>query len=166
LEVTNVDGETASLTIPDVKASTPNIDLSIIFEPEINLAELLDLTIRARIVRTCNQFFLNTRTIRQTSPVTENFLCALEVEFKSDGLPKNDIVFELQHRGCDSKDPWEFSAAGKTNTSGPGIGEVLFNFKNDEKHCVYRVIGPINQSSTTPLSAQINTLRKEKFDND
>ena len=157
-------GENASLEIPTEGEAQRRIDLSILFDTNAESAELLDLTLRAKIVRSCSPFFINTRTIRQTSAITEGLTCVVEADFRRAGLPAGDLVFELQHRGCSINDPWQFSGVSKTGSSGPGFGEIEFDFQNDAKHCVYRIIGPRNIPGAIELSAQINTLRKERFD--
>ncbi len=166
LEVTAAAGESAAVEVSAPDANDKNIDLSILFDPRTASAELLALTLRARIVGNCGPFFLNTRTIRQISAVTEGLACIIEADFRENGLPANGLIFQLQHRGCNLNDPWEFSGISKTGTSGPGVGEIEFKFRNDEKHCVYRIVGPLNTRESVPVSVQINTLRKEQFDRD
>lgn len=163
LQISSTEGAQAEVVIPEINNTNQTLDLSILFDTKANYARLLELTIRARIVRNCSTFFLNARTIKQISPIIEGLECSVEVIFKSDGLPKDNVVFELQHRACGADEPWKTSAIGKTGTSGPGTGEVNFNFKNDIQHCVYRVTGPL-ESTDSPLNIQINTLRKEAFD--
>jgi hypothetical protein len=157
-------GENASLEVPTKGAEQRRVDLSILFDTNSGSAQLLDLTLRAKIVRSCSTFFINTRTIRQTSAITEGLTCVVEADFRRGGLPTNDLVFELQHRGCSPDEPWQFSGVSKTGTSGPGFGEIEFDFQNDSKHCVYRIVGPRNLNGVIELSAQINTLRKQRFD--
>ena len=152
------------VVVENLPENAQQVELSILFNSDSETASLLSLTLRARIVRDCNAFFLNTRTIRQTTPLAEGVQCTVEVEIKSDGVPVDDLLFELQHRGCSVNAPWQFSGVSKTGSSGPGIGELTFPFRNDEKHCVYRIIGPLNRRDTIAVSAQIQTLRKQEFD--
>ncbi|MBX7136705.1 MAG: hypothetical protein K1X83_01890 [Oligoflexia bacterium] len=164
LEIEPQDGNSATLSLPASALVGDNIDLSIAYDAAQNSAERLALTLRARIVRSCSALFLNTRTIRQTGSVPEGTNCTIETQIRRNGLPANDYVFQLQHRGCAPTDPWEFSAAGVTGTSGPGDGEVEFPFHNDERHCVYRIIGPLNAAELLPLTTHLHTLRKLNFD--
>ena len=152
------------VVVEDLPIQAKDVEVSILYDTLIDRAELLRLTLRARIVRDCSPLFLNTRTVRQTGAVIDGVICTIEVEIKSDGEPVNDLVFELQRRSCAADAAWQFVAAGVTGTSGSGFGEVQFPFRNDESHCVYRVIGPINEPSAVPVSTQINTLRKQEFD--
>jgi len=164
--VLEIDPEIGNASTVELGEVLSNRDLAIVYDAKINQAELLDLSLRSKIVRNCAIFFINTKTIKQLSPLPDNFLCTIEVQFKNSGLPVDNYLFELQHRGCDPNDPWQFSGVSKTGSSGPGIGEIDFNYRNDEKHCVYRIIGPTQVSGVIPLSSQINSLRKQKYDLD
>ncbi len=157
-------GQSATLVVQDIPAESSTVEVTILFDSNEESATLLSLTLAARIVRSCSPLFLNTRTIRQTAVVPEGLVCTIEVTIKSDGVPVNDLVFELQRRGCASEDPWQFLSVGTTGSSGPGVGEVDFSFRNDEQHCVYRVIGPLNRADSNTVSAQLHTLRKQRFD--
>ena len=163
-EVKSPTGQNATVDVTSPDPNQKNVDLSILFNAAAGNAELLPLTLRARIVGNCGPFFINTRTIRQTSAITDGFTCRVEADFRRNGLPANGLLFQLQNRGCGVNEPWQFTAADTSGTSGPGIGEVPFEFRNDEKHCVYRIVGPLNAGSDIPISAQINSLRKERFD--
>lgn len=164
LEIAPQDEQIAVVAVEDLAPGPQTVELSIAYNESLGSAELLALTLRARIVRSCSPLFLNTRTIQQTAPVSEGVICTVEAEFKSDGLPADGIVFELQHRGCSADDPWQFSDVAVTGTSGPGFGEIDFKFRNDQNHCVYRVVGPLGVEGSQTISAQIHTLRKIEFD--
>lgn len=164
LEIETDQGQAASVVVQDAASSPNRVDLSILFNQQRSTAALLDVTMRARMVRNCGALFLNTRTIKQTAPVLEGLICTIEVEFKKNGIPLDEQVFELQHRGCGVDEAWQFSGLSRTGGSGPGTGEIDFAFRNDERHCVYRVIGPRGSVDTVPVTTQIDTLRKQAFD--
>jgi hypothetical protein len=162
-EVSTNNSAEAVFSVSGLNPNSETVDLSIAYDSRSASADPLSLTMRGLIVRSCASFFLNTRTIRQRSAITEGLKCTIEGEFKRNGLPVDDIVFELQHRSCDADAPWQFTSSARTGTSGPGAGEIDFEFKNDERHCVYRLVGPINQSDI-PISVHVHSLRKQKFD--
>lgn len=139
-------------------------ELSILYSTQQNTVTKLPLILRARIIKVCTPLFLNTLTIRQKTPITEGLKCTLEVEMKDDGQPIDQLVFELQHRSCDPGSAWLYSSTATTGTSGPGIGEIDFNFKNDENHCVYRIRGPLNSNDYLPLNVHLHSLRKIEYD--
>lgn len=156
--------EEATVTVKDIPTVQQDVEVSFQYDSVSNSAEVLDLTLRARIVRSCSPVFLNTRTIKQLSPLPTGFTCTVETEIKSNGLPLNNMVFALEFRDCDKNAEWQTLETGTTGSSGPGIGELSFEVFNDAAHCVYRLIGPLNQTTEPPLSAQIHTLLKQQFD--
>ncbi len=163
LEVTTPRGISTEIAVPASTNGQSTVELSIVIDQSSVTAALLDQTLRAKVVRNCSPFFLNTRTIRQTAPLPEDIVCTLEVQIKESGLPVSGAIFELEHRGCDVNAPWNFSGRASTGESGPGTGEIEFVFHNDQRHCVYRVRGPI-APGTVAVSTQIHTLRKQEFD--
>ena len=164
LSIDSGPGDGATVSIDNISTDAGEIGLSILFDSETNSATLLDLTLRARIVRSCSPQFLNTQTVKQTSVVPDGFVCTVETEIKSDGTLIDNQEFELDFRGCSKNDEWHFLARGRTGTSGPGAGEIDFAFHADQEHCVYRILGPRNVAGVPRLSAQINTLLKQDFD--
>lgn len=155
----------AEVTVTDLpKESAEPVDLSIQLNSSANTAQILNLTVRAAVVRECDPMFLNTKTIKQTGELPDGYLCTIEAEIRSDGTPLDNVEFQLEHRGCSKDAPWRFSSRGVTGTSGPGTGELKFNFKDDEAHCVYRIKGPVFVPDVSPLSVQIHTLRKQNYD--
>ncbi len=163
-EITLPNGKTGDVTLNDVPANPNYLDFSIVADTTTGVASLLKITLLAKITRECAPAFLNSKTIKQTSALPEGFICTIETEIKSDGIPINNLFFQLEHRGCDKNDPWKYLSTGKTGTSGPGIGELQFNFQNNEDFCVYRIIGPIGLEGEIPLFTQLNTLAKKKYD--
>lgn len=163
IQITTPEGEQASLTLDSssLDITDNQIDLSLIYDSQTNAIKLAELTLNARMIRSCGQFFINTQTIKQISPITEGFICTIEAEFKENAIPKNEIIFNLEHKSCDPDDSWKFITAGKTGTSGDGVGEISFEFKNDEQHCLYRITGPVDETTEYQLSVQVDTLRKK-----
>ena len=57
----------AEVTVADLpKESAEPVDLSIQLDSSANTAQILNLTVRAAVVRECDPMFLNTKTIKQT----------------------------------------------------------------------------------------------------
>ena len=156
------DGSEASVTLNPIPEDKTDIELSLLFDIDRDYASLLDLTLSAKIVRSCSPFFLNSRTIKQISPIPDNFVCTIEATIKYLGLPADNLKFELQYRSCDESTEWKSLKSSSTGTSGSGTGEIDFNFTNDKDHCFYRIFGPIDVANTNALNVQINTLRKGK----
>lgn len=166
LEIQPNNEASASVVVPNELTEIKNTEISIIFDAVQDSAELQAITLRANVVRNCSPLFLNARTIYQTSPILEGMQCTIDVQIRSNGLPVDGLVFQLQRRGCSAGEQWQFVSAQTTGTSGPGNGEIEFKYSNDEAHCVYRIQGPLDLKGVIPVSAQIFTQRKQKFDRD
>lgn len=162
LSLKATDGSEATVTLDPIPEENTNVEVSVVFDTKIDHASILDITLTARVVRSCSPFFLNSRTIRQISPIPDNFVCTIEATIKNQGFPADNLTFELQYKSCDDTDEWITLGINSTGTSGPGTGEIDFNFTNDINHCLYRIYGPIEATVTTPLNVQINTLINSK----
>lgn len=153
-------GQQAFFEISDIKSE--NIDISVLIQKDSDQANLLDTSLRAKIVKSCSPLFINTRTVKQISAIPDGTICSIEVDVKSDAEGVNYIPFELQTRQCSSQGTWQTIGNGETGTSGKGKAEISFEFLNNNSNCVYRIVGRVLPNLS--LSSQIFTLRKIRFD--
>lgn len=163
-EISLSNGKTGNVVLKDIDTTNETIDFSVVTNTNTGFSSILNLTLRAKVIGQCQAAFLNSKTIKQTSSIPDGYSCRVEVEIKENGIPQNNQEFVLETRGCSKEDNWKLINTGKTGSSGPGIGEISFDYHSNQETCVYRLRGPIADNQNITLFTQINTLEKITFD--
>jgi hypothetical protein len=162
LEITS-NGKTNFTTIT-VNEGDSTLQITVKVNPLIDEVPADQLEVNAKIVGACDPYFENFRTIRQSNPVHGQIECLAKVNIMSNGEPFAHIPIAIQFRACKKNSPWATIALGATMTGANlGIGQVPFDFRDDEKHCVYQILAPFGIDSQVPVVYEIHTLTYQAF---
>lgn len=163
------EGSTGTVDVQTDIEQTSNVTISveIKLDPQDKLIVVNQVDVEAKIVGTCDLYFENLNTIRQSNKAPQGVNCALKVSIKGDGKPLSDVPFVLEYTGCSESREWHTLAAGETRSAPvPGDGQLQFNFYDDSEKCVYRVIAPYELPGVKPVITKIHTFTKQQYDKD
>ena len=147
-------------------ASNVTIRVEIHLDPSDQLLVVDQVDVEATIVGTCDLYFENGSTIRQSNKTpTKGINCTLKVSIFGDGKPLTDVPFVIEYTGCSETKAWHVLAAGETRSAPtPGVGQLEFKFLDDSQYCTYRVIAPFELKGVEPVITKIHTFTKQKYD--
>ena len=156
LEVTSESGPVfTTVTIPK-EGGTVSVRLTV--NPKVSEISADSLEVGAAIVGACDRYFENNLIIRQSNKVPSKLSCVAKVTISTDGKGVARIPFAVQYRDCDQLLPWTTVAVGSTmGTPNLGVGQVRFPFKDDETHCVYRIVAPFGVPNLPELERLVRT---------
>lgn len=145
----------SQVAVEFVDNSSGEANLSISVDPTSGTGTVHGVDVRVKVVGDCDRYFENHRTIRQANPVPQGKECTLQISLHASrgGLPNR--TFALQYRKCAESGSWVDILGGETGSN--GVARVKFSYRDDEKHCVYRVVVPLNDNELQPLEFDIDT---------
>lgn len=152
-------GVETSVTVPDLAASPSTVKLDITLDPETSAAAVSKFEVVAKITGSCELYFNNNQIITQITPVPAGTRCLLKVWVNEDGIPQVRVPFGLQYRSCEEGAPWITIDSSRTLSGAhAGIGQLGFDYLDDEIHCVYRVVTPFRSGTMESVVQEIQTL--------
>lgn len=150
----------ARTAIEGLDPTASNIMIALTLDPrgDASLVTVGYLDIFARIVGNCEKYFSNERVIKQRRAVPEDLVCTLRFFASGDGLRLERIRGRIEVRTCNAGDEWRPLKEGLTGTgSTAGFGDIDFDFIDDRRNCVYRLIAPINDPQGRQIDIRIQT---------
>jgi hypothetical protein len=147
----------AELSGLDSNSSEVKVNLKVRPQGDAALVSVGYLEIWARITGNCQKYFSNKKIIEQKKNVPEDLSCTLRFFASGDGRPLARIRGQIEVRSCNS-DNWRKLVNGLTGT-GPniGFGDLNFNFIDNKRNCVYRLIAPIDDPEMRQFEILIQT---------
>lgn len=136
----------ASTTLSGLDEFTSNVkvDLTLLQNGDESLVTVGYLEVWARIVGECEKYFENEAIIRQKRKVPDDLRCTLRFFASGDGQRLERIRGRIDVRSCDSNE-WRPIANGTTGSgANAGLGDIDFDFIDNKRNCVYRLIAPLN----------------------
>lgn len=159
---------TTTVTVPATAAdesSAVSVDLEV--DQNQSTVTATNVEVIAKIVRECDIYFENRRTIRQSNAIREGLTCPVRVTVRDNGRPLGNVPFIMEKRACAPNSKWTKVASGETSTNSPaGVGEMRFKFSNKPDSCVYRIVAPYRFANTKSLIFEVHTFRKQAYDRD
>lgn len=128
-------------------------------DPVSQHSSVSSLSVTAKIEGRCDPYFENKRTIRQSAKLGSGTVCPVNVRMRGNGRPLSRIPFIIEHSKCDGE-KWTRDADGVTNQS--GFGTTDFTFKDDDNHCLYRIVAPHEVKGLRSLTFNVLTFRAQK----
>ncbi len=159
-------GIETSVTIPELAASPSTVKLDITLDPETSAAAVSKFEVVAKITGSCELFFNSDQIVTQISAVPPGTRCLLRVWVNEDGIPQARVPFGLQYRSCEEGSPWVTIDSSKTlSGEHAGIGQLGFDYLDDEIHCVYRIVTPFRSGTMESVVQEIQTLTYQNRSN-
>ena len=154
-----------SVIVPSLSSDPSTVKLDITIDPGSAAASVTKFEVVAKVVGACAQYFDNNQLISQVSVTPPNLRCTVRVLVNEDGQPQADVPFAVQYRACDPRSSW--ITVRKSTTLGgedAGVGQLAFNYHDDEAHCVYRFVTPYGVEGVTGVVQEIHTLTRQQYD--
>lgn len=146
-----------SVQIGDVSSEAPALQVQINLDATNQVDLTSNISIWARIVGGCDQFFENREVIRQSNPVTGAISCTLKFFASGNGERLERIPAEIEVRAC-NQTKWRPIASGSTGFGiNAGVGQIEFTFIDNQRNCEYRLAAPHNLPNTKELFVYIAT---------
>ncbi len=163
LEVVRGDG--MAIQIIQVPQEDSFLILSIKINPVLEEQTTETVTMRAKIVGTCDIFFENNEIIRQANAIAQGTECLAKVTFQTnDGFGLAHAPIAIQYRACESGAPWQTVALGATMTGvNLGVAQIPFSYFDDTEHCQYRIVVPFQSETISPLKQFISTFTEQRM---
>lgn len=139
--------------------SDPVTQVNLEVDPVRQVTTVRNISVTAKIEGSCDPYFENKRTIRQSNKLASNTKCMVNVRIRGDGAPLNRIPFVVEHAACNQK-KWHRDSEGITNTG--GFGTTPFTYVDEPDHCYYRIIVPYNVQGLDPVTFLVVTFQAQK----
>ena len=154
-----VDANSTSRTVSigDISNEAPALQVTINLSAQNDSDLTSNISIWARIVGSCDQFFENKQVIRQSNPVVGEVICTLKFFASGNGKRLERTAATIEVRACDQR-RWRPIAFGKTGVGhDAGVGQIEFTFIDNERNCEYRLGAPHDVAGTNELFVYIAT---------
>ena len=151
------DSTSRTVSIGDVSSEAPALQVTIDLGSEGSSDQPRNISIWARIVGACDQFFENKETIRQSNPIAGEMICTLKFFASGDGKRLERTPATIEVRACNQR-RWRPIAFGKTGAGvDAGVGQIEFTFIDNERNCEYRLGAPHDLAGSDELFVYITT---------
>lgn len=162
LKVTDQDASTL-VPLPNVESDSINLKIDITLEAGNGELNATSVQSWAKIVGACDIYFENNERIRQANKVPKNTQCTVKFFVSGDGERLERISGAIEVRACDSND-WDLVSIGETGIgTGAGVGQISFIYKDDKRHCEYRIGAPFGYDHYEPIYTYIDTFTLQKL---
>lgn len=143
-----VDNKSVTTTISAV-GGNGTISIEVQINPLLDDITVNDISVDARIVGTCDNYFENKDPIRQANNVPENGVqCTLKVTVKNKKIGLAHVPIAIQYRRCEGNKSWFTSELGATMSGANlGIAQIDFRYYSNDVHCRYRIVTPYYEDS-------------------
>lgn len=161
LEVSKQDR--SALTTITAPGESGTISIQVKFDDVREVVETQELSVQSSIVGRCDVYFENFSTIRQANPVEPGTSCVAKISISAGGNPVPHVPIAIQYKSCSKGSAWVTTELGATMSGGNiGIAQIPFDFYDDQKHCIYRIVTPFGDPKVDPIITEIVTLTAQK----
>lgn len=146
-----------TVSIGDVSSEAPALQVNINLSADNASQQTDNISIWARVVGACDQFFENKEVIRQSNPVNGETSCTLKFFASGNGKRLERVPATIEVRACNQR-RWRPIAFGQTGVGlEAGVGQIEFTFIDNQRNCEYRLGAPHEVAGTKELYVYIAT---------
>lgn len=163
LEV-STDGNSSQLKLSSIESDAISVYVTLKLDSSMNVMQVSNYNVWARIVGDCDRYFENRAVIRQSVTLNRPVSCTIRFFASGDGRRLDRVPGAIQVRACKEK-IWRTIAQGLTGFGqSAGVGEIDFTFIDNRRNCEYRVVAPFEQPGVQSIYVYLSTLTLQRSD--